>query len=362
MKSAFVTLAGRPSAGKSTLINKICGHKVSIVSSSPQTTRNIIRGIYTCERGQLVFLDTPGYHISEKMINSQLRQVTESAVRSAEIILYVADCTRDIGEEERKILEYLAHSDDRTARGNDTGAALVAVINKTDIFDIPEANKEEALKSLGNFLRKSLAAPDSNKDQQNTTPKKGINKEDIPLCRVSAKSGEGVEELLDILFNLAPEGEQLYPDDIYTDQDVEFRISEIIREKAINRTKEEIPHSLYVEIADIEMRKAPNNNSIESNGETDVVLDDVEIDADASLDDIVSRKVESLWVRAFLVAESESQKGILIGKGGEKIRSIRLAAKREIKTIFPYPVTLDLQVKVNKNWRRKGMVLKRLIK
>lgn len=362
MKSAFVTLAGRPSAGKSTLINKICGHKVSIVSSTPQTTRNIIRGVYTCERGQLVFLDTPGYHISEKMINSQLRQVTENAVRSAEIILYVADCTRDIGAEERKILEYLAHSDDLTGGDRDTDAVLAVVINKTDIFDIPEANKAEALKSLGNFLKKSLAAPDINKDQQSTAPKKEINREDIPVCRVSAKSGEGVEELLDILFNLAPEGEQFYPDDIYTDQDVEFRISEIIREKAINRTKEEVPHSLYVEIADIEMRKAPNTNSIESN--PDAAISDVESNPEAAvaIGDMMNRKVESLWVRAFIMVESESQKGILIGKGGEKIKSIRLAAKREIKTIFPYPVTLDLQVKVSKNWRKKGAILKRLIK
>lgn len=307
MKSAFITVSGRPSAGKSTLMNKICGYKVSIVSSTPQTTRNKIRGIFTDERGQLVFLDTPGYHLSEKLINTQLKEVAEDAISESELVLYVVDPTRDIGNEERKLLEFLASGTQ----------PLVIAINKSDVLAEKGKDKPEFLDSLQNFIRKQLTIV--NKDRE------------LYFFSVSARSGEGVDKLLDKIYDLSPEGEMMYPPDYYTDQDVQFRISEIIREKAINRTKEEVPHSIYVEISDIEMGENPDGS-------------------------------EKLWVRAFLVAESESQKGILIGKGGEKIKSIRLAAKKEIRSVFPYTVQLDLRVKVHPGWRRKGGLLKRLIK
>ena len=305
MKSTFITLIGRPSSGKSTLVNKICGHKVSIVSATPQTTRNVIRGIYTEARGQIIFQDTPGYHISDKKINNELKHVTENAVNDAEIILYVFDCTREPGEEEKKIIEYLSSSN----------AVIIAALNKIDLLELPEKNKKEFLESLENYLKKNLGKKERGKN--------------ISTCLVSAMTGEGIEKLVDTMFDKAPEGELLYPEDIYTDQDVSFRISEIIREKAVNRTKEEIPHSVYVEIADIEMTKTHNG--------------------------------EELWVRAFLTVENESQKKIVIGAAGEKIRSIRLAAKKEIKAIFSYPVALDLRVKVNHNWRKKSGVITRLI-
>ena len=307
MKSAFITVSGRPSAGKSTLMNKICGYKVSIVSSTPQTTRNKIRGIFTDERGQLVFLDTPGYHLSEKLINTQLKEVAEDAISESELVLYVVDPTRDIGNEERKLLEFLASGTQ----------PLVIAINKSDVLAEKGKDKPEFLDSLQNFIRKQLTIV--NKDRE------------LYFFSVSARSGEGVDKLLDKIYDLSPEGEMMYPPDYYTDQDVQFRISEIIREKAINRTKEEVPHSIYVEISDIEMGENPDGS-------------------------------EKLWVRAFLVAESESQKGILIGKGGEKIKSIRLAAKKEIRSVFPYTVQLDLRVKVHPGWRKKGVLLNRLIK
>ncbi len=307
MKSAFITVSGRPSAGKSTLMNKICGYKVSIVSSTPQTTRNKIRGIYTDERGQLVFLDTPGYHLSEKLMNTQLKEVAEDAVSESDLILYVVDPTRDIGEEENKLLEFLSKS----------SSPVVIAFNKIDVLEERGKNKKEFIESLQNFIKKRITPPGKERE--------------ISFFSVSAKSGEGVDKLLGRIYELSPEGEMMYPPDYYTDQDVQFRICEIIREKAINRTKEEIPHSVYVEISDAEMGYNPDGT-------------------------------EKLWVRAFLVAESESQKGILIGKGGEKIKAIRIAAKREIKSVFPYTVQLDLRVKVHKNWRKKGALLNRLIK
>jgi GTP-binding protein Era len=306
MKSAFVTLFGRPSSGKSTLINKICKQKISIVSSTPQTTRNIIRGIYSIEKGQIIFQDTPGYHISEKKINNQLKQVTEKAINNAEIILYVIDSSREIGEEEKNIIEYISL----------INSPVVIALNKIDILNFADKNKKEFFTGIENFLKKKLK--EKYKDRQ------------ISICQVSAKTGEKLDTLINMIFEYAEEGELFYPEDIYTDQDVTFRISEIIREKAINRTKEEIPHSLYVEIADIQ--------TIRTDGK------------------------ESLWVRAFLIVESESQKGIVIGSGGEKIKAIRIAAKKEIKSIFPYPVQIDLRVKVNKNWRRKNSLLNNLIK
>ena len=309
MKSAFITVSGRPSAGKSTLINRICGYKVSIVSSTPQTTRNKIRGIYTDERGQLVFLDTPGYHISDKLINTQLKEVAEDAVSESDMILYVVDPTRDIGNEENKLLDFLSKS----------RLPVAVAFNKTDVLEERGKNKQEFIESLQNFIKKRIMPPDKEKQRE------------ISFFSVSAKTGDGVDQLLAKVYELSPEGEMMYPPDYYTDQDVEFRISEIIREKAINRTKEEIPHSVYVEIADTEMSYNPDGS-------------------------------KKLWVRAFLVAESESQKGILIGKGGEKIKAIRIAAKREIKSVFPYTVQLDLRVKVHKNWRKKGALLNRLIK
>lgn len=147
MKSAFITVSGRPSAGKSTLINKICGYKVSIVSSTPQTTRNKIRGIVTDERGQLVFLDTPGYHISEKLINTQLKEVAEDAVSESDLILYVVDPTRDLGEEENKLLEFLSKS----------SSSIVIAFNKIDVLEERGKNKTEFIESLQNFFRKRIS-------------------------------------------------------------------------------------------------------------------------------------------------------------------------------------------------------------
>ena len=152
---------------------------------------------------------------------------------------------------------------------------------------------------------------------------------DIPqerIFEISALKDEGINEILSLLIELLPEGEALYPEDIYTDQDVVFRITEIIREQAILHTREEIPHALYAGVEDAEMRK---------NG-------------------------KELWVRAFLYVEKESQKAMLIGKGAAVIKSIRIKSMAELRKIFPYKVQLDLQVRVNKNWRQKDNIIKKI--
>ncbi|MDR1107429.1 MAG: GTPase Era, partial [Spirochaetaceae bacterium] len=241
-RAAFVAVVGRPSVGKSTLVNLLCGGKVAIVSPVPQTTRNAIRGIMNRPLGQLVFVDTPGIHISEKKLNRRLREVADRSMQESELVLYVLDASRPPGLEEEAVAERL----------NSPAAAertLVAV-NKTDA---PGAD----LQRLFTFLNEKL-----------------------PLLRadrrfpVSALKNEGIDPLVDCLFALAPPGESFYPEEYYTDQEVSFRIAEIIREKAINRLRQELPHSIYVEVADMEL--------------TD--------------------EGKRLWVRAFILTERESQK------------------------------------------------------
>ncbi len=290
MKSAFISILGRPSAGKSTLLNKLCGKKVSIVAPTPQTTRNKIRGILSTEEGQLVFIDTPGFHVSEKKLNLQLKELSVSSLEESDLYIYVIDTARKIGEEENLLVTLFTPLQKKT----------IVVLNKDDL---PEAHTDSINRKIKQLL---------------------------PSCTVistSAYTGSGIETLKKALFDAAPEGEMMYPEEFYTDQPPEFRMAEIIREKAINRVKEEIPHSIFVEIADVE----------------------------------ISDDGTKGWIRAFLMVEKESQKGIVVGKGGEGIRAIRKAAQKELKRVFPYQVYLDLRVKVSSKWRKKDHILQKLI-
>ncbi len=296
MKSAYISIIGRPSAGKSTLINSICGEKVSIVSPVPQTTRNKIRGIITREEGQLVFIDTPGYHISDKKFNNYLKDLAGSALEDADLFLYVIDTARKPGAEEKEVLSMLEPYFSRT----------IVALNKTDL---PESKPQEIVDFIGETAGSHPAG----------------------MIGISAEKGTNVEDILKALYELAPEGFALYPEDYYTDQEPSFRIMEVIREKAITGSRQELPHSIYVEIADMEADR-------DEEGE-----------------------VKKLWVRAFLTAERDSQKGILVGRGGENIKRIRLEAQKELNQLFPYRVSLDLRVKVNPKWRRNDGLLKNML-
>ena len=223
MKSAYISIIGRPSAGKSTLINSICGEKVSIVSPIPQTTRNKIRGIITRKEGQLVFIDTPGYHISDKKFNSYLKGLAGSALEDADLFLYVVDTARKPGAEEKEVLAMLEPYFDKT----------IVVLNKTDL---PDSKPQEIVDFIG--------------ENAESTP--------AGMLGISAAKGTNVEDVLKALFEIAPEGEPLYPEDYYTDQEPSFRIMEVIREKALTGTKQEVPHSIYVEIADMEVDRDEN--------------------------------------------------------------------------------------------------------
>jgi GTP-binding protein Era len=309
-KAAFVALAGRPSVGKSTLVNLICGAKVAIVSPVPQTTRNAIRGILTRPIGQLVFLDTPGRHGSEKKLNKKLMEVADRALEDSELVLYVLDASRSPGPEEKAVAARLKDFQDRT----------VAAINKCDA-----AGAEP--KKISCFLRESLPA--------------------LPLSRhfeISCRKKEGMVPLLECLFEMAAEGEPLYPSEYYTDQEVSFRIQEIIREKAMSRLREELPHSIYVEIADMEFHEAPAEFSIKESGT-----------------EKSGREKKRLWVRAFIITERESQKGMIVGKGGEKIKAIGRAARKELNSVFEWKVDLDLRVKTGKDWRHDDKILRKIV-
>lgn len=292
MNSGVVTIIGRPSAGKSTFLNTASGEKVSIVSSIPQTTRNAIRGIVNTTKGQIVFIDTPGYHKSEKKLNLKLQEIAKTRLEEGDAVLYLIDLSREFGEEEKNICSLLIPLQNKTVIG----------LNKADL----KSSKAELVKK--ELLR---LLPDIPQER---------------IFEISALKDEGINEILSLLIELLPEGEALYPEDIYTDQDVVFRITEIIREQAILHTREEIPHALYAGVEDAEMRK---------NG-------------------------KELWVRAFLYVEKESQKAMLIGKGAAVIKSIRIKSMAELRKIFPYKVQLDLQVRVNKNWRQKDNIIKKI--
>ncbi|WP_010259408.1 GTPase Era [Treponema primitia] len=298
-KSAFVAVVGRPSVGKSTLVNLLCGQKVAIVSAVPQTTRNAIRGIVNRPQGQLIFVDTPGRHASEKKLNKKLMEVSDRAVQEAELVLYLLDASRAPGAEEEAIARSLAPL---------AGEKLIAAVNKMDA-------KDADFEAARSFLTLKLPSlPDSR------------------IFKISALKNEGAEELLHCLFDMAGEGERLYPGEYYTDQDLGFRIAEIIREKAINRLREELPHSLYVEVADTELR-----NDGEDPAKT------------------------RLWIRAFIITERESQKGMVVGKSGEMIKAIRQAAQKDLNRILDWKVDLDLRVKSSHDWRHNDKVLRRLI-
>ncbi len=293
LKTALVAIIGRPSAGKSTFLNTACQEAVSIVSPIPQTTRNAIKGIVNTSLGQLIFIDTPGYHDSEKKLNLRLRNVTESQLDGIDAVLYIIDATRPTGEEEVHTAALLKGLQKKT----------VVAINK---IDLPQA-KPFPVKQ---FIRENLP--------------------EIPgqhILEMSAEKDTGINEVLRALYDISPEGDPIYDEETYTDQDLTFRICEVIRGEAINRLADEIPHAVYVQVADIEHRN----------------------------------EGKKLWIRAFLCVERESQKGIVIGKGAAKIKEIRMAALKKLSEIYIQKIDLDLQVKVDKNWRQKDHTLTRLI-
>jgi GTP-binding protein Era len=299
-KSAFTAIIGRPSSGKSTLLNALCGAKVAIVSPVPQTTRNCIRGIVNREQGQIVFVDTPGIHISNKKLNVRLKAASEGIIGDSDLILYLLDVKRPPGKEE---------------------AAIASIINA-----LPVSVKTERLVVAINKI---------DEDNEDCSATEYFIREYLPFLvedrvfKISALKNKGLDDMLNCLFNLAPEGNFYYDDDCYTDQDVNFRITEIIREKVMNFLHDELPHSIYVDIENIEL------NTESERGK--------------------------LSVMAVIYTERESQKGIVIGSGAKMIKGIRIAALKDLRKIFDWKIELDIRVKTASDWRSDDAVLKRFL-
>jgi GTP-binding protein Era len=289
-RSGFVALAGRPNAGKSTLVNQIVGGKVAIVSDKPQTTRREIRGVATGEDWQLVLVDLPGVQRPRDALTERMQRQVERTLADADAALFVLNGEQQIGPGDRFIAGALRKA----------GVPTVTVLNKVDRLDTPRTVK--ALSAAAEL--------------------------DVPgeLFPISAINGAGVGEVVEQLVSLVPEGPFLYPPEETSDQSLELRLAELVREQAILRTREEVPHSVEVEIDEIEER--------ESDG--------------------------LLVVRARVWTETESQKGILVGAGGSMVRAVGTAARKEIERLLERRVHLELNVRVRKGWRRDEGLLDRL--
>ncbi|OCT17144.1 GTPase Era [Paenibacillus pectinilyticus] len=288
-KSGFVAIIGRPNVGKSTLMNQIIGQKIAIMSDKPQTTRNKIHGVYTSDNGQIVFLDTPGIHKPTSKLGDYMSKVAHGTLGEVDAVLFLVDVADGIGGGDRYIIEQLKHIE----------TPVILVLNKIDLVQ-PEA---------------LLAIITNYKDLYNFA-------EIVP---VSALKGNNVTTLLEQIIRYLPEGPQYYPADQITDHPEQFVCAELVREKILHMTREEIPHSIAVQIEDMK---------VEPNG--------------------------VVHISAVIFVERESQKGIVIGKQGALLKEIGRQARRDIETLLGSKTFLELWVKVKKDWRNQDRVLRDL--
>jgi len=290
-RSGFVALLGRPNVGKSTLLNRIIGARVAIVTAKPQTTRDRIAGIFTDPRGQIIFLDSPGIHRPKRALNQYMVRTAERIAGEADVVVHIVDDRpMGTGEEERLVRGVLER----------VSVPRVLALNKVDrIGETAADRRRRELMEKGMYSRGFL---------------------------ISATKGFGVEEFLTHLFGILPEGPHYYPEDELTDLPMRFIAKEILREKLFAFLSDELPYSVAVSIE--EYREDPEKN--------------------------LTR------IRAEIFVERESQKGMVIGRGGQMLRTIGTAARQELEKETGERVYLDLFVKVEKDWSRKETMLRRL--
>lgn len=308
-RAGFVAIVGRPSSGKSTFLNTACGHKVSIVTPIPQTTRARVRGIVSRDSGQIVFLDTPGFHTSTRKFNQRMMGVVKESLEDADAVLLLVDASRESGDEEEAILGQVL----------ETGKPLVIAVNKVDLEPAEAEMRREN-------IRKRLAEAEGP-----GAPGSGVGAAppEPTVLTMNAREQNSAEAVVRALLPLLPEGEPYYPPEYYTDQDPSFRITEIVREKAMAFARQELPHAIYVGVQDSE------------SGDIDPM----------------TGQPTSLFMRLAIFVERESQKGIIVGKGGSRIKQVREASEAEIAELFDYPVRLELRVKVKPKWRKDDDLL-----
>ena len=286
-KSGFIAVIGRPNVGKSTLINSLIGQKIAIMSDKPQTTRNRILCILTRSEAQIVFLDTPGIHKPKHKLGEYMVKAAEGTLKEVDAIFFVVDATEKMGPGEYYILERLQA----------TAKPVILVVNKLDLIE-----KEQVLPIISHYTDKY--------------PFVGV----VPI---SAKEETNLDALIEEVEKYLPEGPQYYPEDMVTDQPERLIVAELVREKALQLTRDEVPHAIAVDVDEMKAR---------DNGDT--------------------------YIRATIYVERDSQKGILIGAKGSMLKEIGRLARADIEMLLGTRVFLDLWVKVKKDWRDRDSVLR----
>ncbi len=296
LHSGTVSIVGRPNTGKSTLLNYILKEKITIVSEVPQTTRYKIRGIFTDERGQIVFIDTPGMHISKHRLGKFLFNQINEAIEGCDLIIHLVDTTELTGQEERLMVEKL----------KGIKVPIILGLNKID------ANP----KFLDSYIK--LWEEEKNKKITELT-------NDLILMPLSALRGTNLDKLIDTIFSHLPEGDLLYPEDIISDFPQRLALADIIREKLFLFLRKEVPHSLAVYIDQMEKR-------------TDKLI----------------------YIHAVIIVERASQKIIVIGRGGQILKEAGQKARQEIELLLEKKVFLETTVKVKPDWRQNPQILREL--
>ena len=281
-KSGFVSIIGRPNVGKSTFMNRVIGHKIAIMSDKAQTTRNKIQGVMTREDAQIIFLDTPGIHKPKHKLGDYMMRVAKNTLSEIDAIMFMVNVNEDIGRGDEYIMEMLKN----------VKTPVIIVLNKIDLVH-PDAlmPKIEKYKTYMDFTE---------------------------IVPISALEGLNVDHFIDVLKDYLPEGPKYYPDDQISDHPEQFVVGEIIREKILHLTSEEIPHAIGVNV-----------------------------------DRMIKESEERVRIEATIFVERDSQKGIVIGKGGKKLKEVGKRARRDIEMLLGSKVYLELWVKVQKDWRNK---------
>ncbi|WP_117169192.1 GTPase Era [Paraliobacillus sediminis] len=286
-KSGFITIVGRPNVGKSTFMNRVIGQKIAIMSDKAQTTRNTIQGVLTEKDAQFVFIDTPGIHKPKHRLGDFMVKIAQNTLNEVDIVLFMINAEEGFGAGEKYILDRLENVE----------SPVFLIINKID-----KVHPDELFSIIDKYKDKYDFA------------------EIVPI---SALEGNNVDHMLGVLKSYLPEGPQYYPEDQVTDHPERFIISELIREKALQLTREEIPHSIAVVI-----------------------------------EDIIEKDDEKLRIQAVIITERSTQKGIIIGKQGSMLKQIGKKARIDIETLLGTKVYLELWVKVQKDWRNRPQSLK----
>ena len=281
-KSGFVSIIGRPNVGKSTFVNRVIGHKIAIMSDKAQTTRNKIQGVMTRDDAQIIFIDTPGIHKPKHKLGDYMMRVAKNTLSEIDAIMFMVNVNEDIGRGDEYIMEMLKN----------VKTPIFLVLNKIDLVH-PDTlmPKIEQYQSYMDFT---------------------------DIIPISALERLNVDHFIDVLKSFLPEGPKYYPDNQISDHPEQFVVSEIIREKILHLTSEEIPHAIGVNV-----------------------------------DRMIKEDEDRVRIEATIYVERDSQKGIVIGKGGKKLKEVGKRARRDIEMLLGSKVYLELWVKVQRDWRNK---------